>query len=825
MRFRVALAITVVLVVACEGSAREGADPCGDLDALITEAVRQRKSGLNEEARALYLTTLETALAKACRLQEARIWNNLGTLVMVEGRLTESLRHFERAQVALSAFAPASAEESQRAQELEAKLEVTRGGAYLRLGWLEDARGALREVRNIYRSSAATPEEWATVLLFTARVNRLEGEMRAAEDSVQEGLELANVHPQTRSGLFVEQARLALEDGRFQEADRSLARAEEILEKLGNLINEANVISDRAELYLRQGRDAESLRWTEKALDLAREAKTPDLNLEAHALYLKSVALWKVGEPKRSRRAADAALALLEGTRDAWHDLGIEYLARRQSYYRHRLDLAARTGTPDDAWNVFEGYRAQGLLETASLRAGDSSRAPDLEAREGITSRRTELLAAARDLDALAPNAPDDLVGSRESRFRDRRRALRELQAEQIGPSSQRPEIGAETAAGLLDPETLALVFAAGVEKIYVLALDRRNALQVHSLDGDAAQVEEWNLDVLKGLDPYGDSQARRRLDRNVDELSHALLGPLASRLDRYRRLVIIADGPVERLPFEVLRHPKSGQRLVQSHEVAYLASFSVLAATRERTCPIPELGLFALGDPIFGSHDDRWTGAGDPRHADEALAFRRLPASAAEVEAIGGLYAPDATRVLGREATRERMLAEASRHQVLHLASHARSHQQAPERSRIALSCLDSEGRVPETCDLYFEDVAALELCGQLVVLSACETAGGRPVAGEGILGLPWAFLRAGAATVVASLWRVADEPTAGLMKAFHRHLRRGAGPAAALRQAKLEMIDAGRPPSEWGAFVLLGDWRSATATSTFSPPSGPND
>ena len=133
------------------------------------------------------------------------------------------------------------------------------------------------------------------------------------------------------------------------------------------------------------------------------------------------------------------------------------------------------------------------------------------------------------------------------------------------------------------------------------------------------------------------------------------------------------------------------------------------------------------------------------------------------------------------------------------------------PERSKIALSCVDAGHRVVETCDLYFEDVVTLDLCGQIIVLSACETAGGRRLAGEGILGLPRAFLRAGASTVVASLWRVADEPTSELMIAFHRLLRDGEGPAAALRKAKLELIGSGQPASAWAPFVLLGDWRNA--------------
>jgi len=818
MRFRVVLAIVALLVVACKGSAQEDIDPCDDLEDAIGKAVRLRRNVGHREAEALYMRTLEDAIARECRLQEAQIRKNLSTLFKLEGRLTESLRHLDEAQAALSK--PSRYEDKSRRWTLQGRIASARGDLFVRLGWLDQAELALRKARASYSLGDPTSEDEASVLLFIARKDRLKGDPKSAAEALAAALKLTDFPEPTRSALYMEQARLALDGCRFKVAQQALEKARELLKDSRNPLNLANVIADHAELEGLRGQWTESLRHAERALELVRAAETPDLNLEAHAHYLKSMALWKLGESARSRRAADVALALLEGARDAWQDLGFDFLANRQSYYRHRLDLAVRTEDAEASWTVFEGYRAQGLLESVRQRALGPSSIPDADALEAIRKLRQDLIAAARDLDALGPDAAQALVSVQEARFHERRLALRRRQADQ-GGGSQPAEIGPAAAAEMLASGTLALAFAAGVESVYVLLVDHEVGIQVFPVEGDLRRIEDRAREIVRGLDPYGAIHARQELDRNVDELSRSLLGPLGDRVDAFHRLVIVADGPLEELPFEVLRDPRSGQRLVASHEIAYLPSFSVLAAARARTCSLPEHGLFALGDSIFGASDERWSGADDPRHDDEALLFQRLPASAVEVENIAGIYGDDATVVLGGDATRERFLAEARRHRTLHVASHARSDRQAPERSRIALSCLDAEGRVPATCDLYFEDVAALDLCGQVVVLSACDTAGGRPLPGEGILGLPWAFLRAGAGAVVASRWRVADEPTAMLMITFHRHLRAGAGPAAALRQAKLELIAAGRRPSDWAALVLLGDWRSAPSASSFSSPS----
>jgi CHAT domain-containing protein len=101
--------------------------------------------------------------------------------------------------------------------------------------------------------------------------------------------------------------------------------------------------------------------------------------------------------------------------------------------------------------------------------------------------------------------------------------------------------------------------------------------------------------------------------------------------------------------------------------------------------------------------------------------------------------------------------------------------------------------------------EIAELDLGAPLIVLSACRTGEGEIIPGEGVVGLTWAFLHAGAKAVAASLWSVEDESTAELMLAFHRFLRDGHDPVAAMTRAQRERMKANPHPAYWSPFVVV--------------------
>lgn len=149
--------------------------------------------------------------------------------------------------------------------------------------------------------------------------------------------------------------------------------------------------------------------------------------------------------------------------------------------------------------------------------------------------------------------------------------------------------------------------------------------------------------------------------------------------------------------------------------------------------------------------------------------------------------------------------------YRIVHFATHGLLNSEHPELSGIVLSLVDEQGR-PQDGFLRLREIYNLNLPAELVVLSACRTGLGKEIKGEGLVGLTRGFMYAGAARVVASLWKVQDDATAELMKRFYLGmLKDGMRPAAALRSAQVEMWKQKRwrSPYYWAAFVLQGEWK----------------
>jgi CHAT domain-containing protein len=192
---------------------------------------------------------------------------------------------------------------------------------------------------------------------------------------------------------------------------------------------------------------------------------------------------------------------------------------------------------------------------------------------------------------------------------------------------------------------------------------------------------------------------------------------------------------------------------------------------------------------------------------------FLRLRFSRHEAEEIAHLTPPALTRVaLDFDASRETMLnTDLGQYRIVHLATHSLLDNQRPELSGVVLSLVDRSGR-SQNGFLRLYDIYNLRLGADLVVLSACQTARGGEIEGEGLIGLTRGFLYAGAPRVVATLWAVDDRTTALVMKHFYEGmLVRGQRPAAALRSAQAEVARTRGwdPPFYWAAFTLQGEWR----------------
>jgi CHAT domain-containing protein len=189
------------------------------------------------------------------------------------------------------------------------------------------------------------------------------------------------------------------------------------------------------------------------------------------------------------------------------------------------------------------------------------------------------------------------------------------------------------------------------------------------------------------------------------------------------------------------------------------------------------------------------------------------LVASRVEAEDIVSTAPEGMTlKSLGFDASRATAMSpELAEYRIVHFATHSVLNNEDPGLSGIVLSMFDKQGR-PQDGFLRLHDIYGLKLPAELVVLSACNTALGKPVRGEGLVGMVRGFMYAGAKRVVASYWKVDDEATGQLMGRFYAELlKQNRTPAAALRQAQLAMLehDRWRPPFYWAAFALQGEWR----------------
>jgi CHAT domain-containing protein len=168
--------------------------------------------------------------------------------------------------------------------------------------------------------------------------------------------------------------------------------------------------------------------------------------------------------------------------------------------------------------------------------------------------------------------------------------------------------------------------------------------------------------------------------------------------------------------------------------------------------------------------------------------------------------------KATGFEANRQLAASgELGRYRIVHFATHGLINSEHPELSGLVLSLVDENGK-PQDGFLRMHEIFNLRLPADLVVLSACQTALGREIKGEGLIGLPRGFMYAGAERVVASLWQVDDQATAHLMQYFYRGmLKENLRPAAALRAAQLRMSRSSRWSSAyyWAGFVIQGEWR----------------
>jgi CHAT domain-containing protein len=303
----------------------------------------------------------------------------------------------------------------------------------------------------------------------------------------------------------------------------------------------------------------------------------------------------------------------------------------------------------------------------------------------------------------------------------------------------------------------------------------------------------------------------RRKLLETAHQLYKDLIAPARNVLDGKSDLLIAPDGALYYLPFETLLTEEAGERtykdlpyLLRRHSIAYIPSASVLAGLREpRTEPAPDGESFLVAFAPFATEGGQTGEANTTR-----LSFAPLPASGKEVSNLLALYPEGALTFVAGEAGEAKLKGSKAvlAAQRLHFATHAELDESHPELSALVLS-RDGDGKEDGLLRVY--EIFNLKLSADLAVLSACKTALGKEVTGEGLIGLTRAFFYAGVPSLVVSLWNVTDGPTPDLMLDFYKNLDQLQDKAKALRKAKLALIERNlyAHPAYWAPFILFGE------------------
>ena len=735
---------------------REQGDARGEAEA--TRVLGQIYSHAGEKQRALEYLEEARELLKASGdpATEATISNAMGQLYFDMGEIETALGHYLRA-LELNRAHPF------KRREAATLLEV--GRCYLDLGRDEDALGHFEEALAIYR-------------------------------------ELEN--PRLEADVLTALGRLRATQGDEQAALRDFERAIELKTSVGDIRGRAFIFDEVGSLHRKLGNHDEALRGFREAADRSREADDP--LFESLALYHVSMAHRDAGRLEEAGAAISESIRLAETLRAkvASYGLRTAFLASVHERYSFYVDLLielhrARPGEGLDAlaFQAAERVRARTLRESlqeaaAGIRAGIE---PDLLEREREIGRRLNELAIERELLPEASGERERLRSEIDeiSNDYDQLQATIRTRSPRYAALTE-PEAATLTEVqSLLDADTRLLAYHLGKERSFVWSVTR-DAHAVHELPAGEvieALAREAYLSLKSPGAPVGDASSR---------LFRILLGPLAEITEG--RLVIVADGALNYVPFGALDDPRAGgEPLIHAVEVVRLPSASLARALRAQRSGREFTRWAAIvADPAYGSSKV------------SGLSLRGLPESRREATQIAALAPPGGVDVVnGFNARREWVETTDFRgFRFLHFAAHGIVNDERPELSGIALALVDEKG-APLDGFLRLHDIYNLNLPVDLVVLSACETGLGKEVKGEGLIGLVRAFMYAGAPAVIASSWKVDDAATAALMTELYRGLFAGKPPAAALREAQMAVskIPRFRAPYYWAAFELQGDWR----------------
>lgn len=763
------------------------------------------------EQRKLYDQVIEDARAIGDAGIEARAWQSLGDHVFAEGQYEEALAHLTRAAALVETLND----------------PLTLGTLHNSLGRVYRAHGRLDEaLRNqlealALHEKAGVPFPLIQSLNAVATIYQRIGDLAKARTYYERSLALAEKSgsPRVQDLVRGNLATLLMDTGQF-------GRAATILEQV--IANGADVYSARrysslSYAYLKLARFQDAFDAATKSV--ARCAGDEDTCVDAYARRATTNAA--LGQPQAALGDVNVALATVEAARERLVPLDFfkqEYHHAQEDLYSLAIGLQVREKQDRLALETAELARSRAFLDLlasrdvrfkekdqerlASLRESPPQ-LPGLGLQPTPRPQSIALTLRGGDATATVPRT-DTAPGALE---------LRSL----VAASPSGADDLAATAARL---HSTLLVYWVGEDELFIWVVKPDGAVSSKRVPVLRSRLRE----LIRATSPFAETGSSTKAVASTvvtrgsgqvtlqggpeawRELYTILVEPIRAALPRQTGslITIVPQGVLLNVSFAALQSP-SGRYLLEDYTLHYAPAGAVLQFTAPKRRADARTGpMLLVADPVL------------PRLSSLDEPLPRLPGARNEAAAIAKLIPASQLTVLeDSKASEARARESVSGKAVLHFATHAIVRDEDPFGSFLALGP-SSDAKNGDGL-LTSEEVYGLDLNADLVVLSACRSAGGR-VTGDGISAFARAFIYAGTASLVASLWDVADEPTNRLLPDFYRAWRGGASKASALRGAQLRLLRdlrAGRVhvdtqvgtvtipehPVFWAGFALFGE------------------
>lgn len=596
------------------------------------------------------------------------------------------------------------------------------------------------------------------------------------------------------------------------------------------------------------------------ALKLIRKVR--DIETELNIVYEIANTQYKMGKVKESAINIKNAIEVIENNRIKFDtpEMKSSYFATKADYYNFYIlilmEQFSRTNDivySEKAFELNEKLHARNLVDGLSQ---SNLNTEEIDKNLILKEQQTKKLLAMeveQQANLINSNYSEKEIVRSKNKLIDLKDQLISIQSlikktNLKAQAFQHPKpVKIKDIQKLLGQNTLLLSYHLGNEKSYIWAITSKSvdtkfivdsskvislvkeaysALSARAIQIDFEDEEMRNIRI---------KQADNKYPKLLGKLSELILNPVSPLIENYRKIVVVNDNVLSRIPFGALVEPKFVSHeyspLILTHTITIIPSASTIFLIRERNIKKQKkfpMSVTIFADPIFSSKDPRVVGGvGEENSLNEMIVDNaldraierasftrdtylvRLPFTRDEAFAIQKIV-PQFNSKLGDEANLDELMKiDAKKTDILHIASHGLFNIIDPELSGIVFSLVDKRGRKRHGF-LTTKDVTGLHV-PRIVILSACSTALGKDIVGEGTIGLHYAFMYAGAEIVVASLWNVNDQATSELMKEIYKNLivnKKSMSESLQLAQISVFKNEKWKNPYYWASFIAQGEF-----------------